>query len=282
MEVKHKHKEGVQLFVNKELELEVRAIKNDDGSISLNAEDSAKGLGWTTVATSGNTVVRWNRVNKYISEFGSYPQVGTNDFIPESLFYLLAMKANNELAKKFQMWLATEVLPSMRKHGMYATDELLDNPDLLIAAATKLKEERAARLEAEKKVENLTLINAQQNQRIGELQPKATYYDLILQNNSLLAISAIAKDYGMSGTSLNKKLHELGVQYKLGEQWLLYAKYHDKGYTFSKTQNYSRTDGSQGSKLHTYWTQKGRLFIYDLLKQNDILPLIERGESEVI
>ena len=165
---------------------------------------------------------------------------------------------------------------------MYATDELLDNPDLLIAAATKLKEERAARLEAEKKVENLTLINAQQNQRIGELQPKATYYDLILQNNSLLAISAIAKDYGMSGTSLNKKLHELGVQYKLGEQWLLYAKYHDKGYTFSKTQNYSRTDGSQGSKLHTYWTQKGRLFIYDLLKQNDILPLIERGESEVI
>lgn len=159
---------------------------------------------------------------------------------------------------------------------MYATDELLDNPDLLIAAATKLKEERAARLEAEKKVENLTLINAQQNQRIGELQPKATYYDLILQSNSLLAISVIAKDYGMSGTSLNKKLHEFGVQYKLGEQWLLYAKYHDKGYTSSKTQNYSRIDGSQGSKLHTYWTQKGRLFIYELLKQNDILPLIER------
>ena len=276
--LKHKHKEGVQLFVNKELELEVRAIKNDDGSISLNAEDTAIGFGFTQIK-NGKTYVRWETMNGYCKELNFSQHVGKDDYIPESLFYLLGMKANNDIAKKFQMWLATDVLPSMRKYGMYATDELLDNPDLLIAAATKLKEERAARLEAEKKVENLTLINAQQNQRIGELQPKATYYDLILQNNSLLAIS---KDYGMSGTSLNKKLHELGVQYKLGEQWLLYAKYHDKGYTFSKTQNYSRTDGSQGSKLHTYWTQKGRLFIYDLLKQNDILPLIERGESEVI
>ena len=281
MELKHKHKEGVQLFVNKELELEVRAIKNDDGSISLNAEDTAIGFGWYQIKNN-KKYPKWERVNGFISEFENSPLVGKDDYIPESLFYLLGMKASNDIAKKFQMWLATEVLPSMRKYGMYATDELLDNPDLLIAAATKLKEERSARLEAEKKVENLTLINAQQNQRIGELQPKATYYDLILQNNSLLAISAIAKDYGMSGTSLNKKLHELGVQYKLREQWLLYAKYHDKGYTFSKTQNYSRNDGSQGSKLHTYWTQKGRLFIYDLLKQNDILPLIEREESEVI
>ena len=195
-------------------------------------------------------------------------------FLTEDGLYEVLMQSRKTIAKQFKKKVK-EILKSIRKHGMYATDELLDNPDLLIAAATKLKEERAARLEAEKKVKSLTLINAQQNQMIGELQPKATYYDLILQNNSLLAISVIAKDYGMSGTSLNKKLHEFGVQYKLGEQWLLYAKYHDKGYTSSKTQNYSRTDGSQGSKLHTYWTQKGRLFIYELLKQNDILPLIE-------
>ena len=195
-------------------------------------------------------------------------------FLTEDGLYEVLMQSRKTIAKQFKKKVK-EILKSIRKHGMYATDELLDNPDLLIAAATKLKEERAARLEAEKKVKSLTLINAQQNQMIGELQPKATYYDLILQNNSLLAISVIAKDYGMSGTSLNKKLHEFGVQYKLGEQWLLYAKYHDKGYTSSKTQNYSRTDGSQGSKLHTYWTQKGRLFIYELLKQNDILPLLE-------
>lgn len=235
--IKHKHKEGVQLFVNKELELEVRAIKNDDGSISLNAEDSAKGLGWTTVATSGNAVVRWNRVNKYISEFGSYPQVGTNDFIPESLFYLLAMKANNELAKKFQMWLATEVLPSMRKHGMYATDELLDNPDLLIAAATKLKEERAARLEAEK-------------QR-----------DKLVHQNKLYTTSEIAKELGLSSaTKLNNLLSEKKIQYKQNKTWLLYSKYSELGLVSIKQ------DVLDNGKIiyDRKWTGKGRDFILNL------------------
>lgn len=279
MEIKHKRKEGVQLFVNKELELEVRAVEiNGEGW--LVGKDIAEVLGYSNTAKAiRDHVDIEDKLSERIVLSGQNREV---ILINESGFYSLILRSEMQKAKQFKRWVISDVLPSIRKYGMYATDELLDNPDLLIAAATKLKEERAARLEAEKKVENLTLINAQQNQRIGELQPKATYYDLILQNNSLLAISAIAKDYGMSGTSLNKKLHELGVQYKLGEQWLLYAKYHDKGYTFSKTQSYSRSDGSQGSKLHTYWTQKGRLFIYDLLKQNDILPLIERGESEVI
>lgn len=279
MELKHKHKEGVQLFVNKELELEVRAVEiNGEGW--LVGKDVAEVLGYknTRKALLDHVDEEDKGVTKCDTLGGSQEMIVIN----ESGLYSLVLRSKLPGAKKFRRWVTSEVLPSIRKHGMYATDELLDNPDLLIAAATKLKEERAARLEAEKKVESLTLINAQQNQMIGELQSKATYYDLILQNNSLLAISVIAKDYGMSGTSLNKKLHEFGVQYKLGEQWLLYAKYHDKGYTSSKTQNYSRTDGSQGSKLHTYWTQKGRLFIYELLKQNDILPLIERVENEVI
>ena len=277
--IKHKHKEGVQLFVNKELELEVRAVEiNGEGW--LVGKDVAEVLGYknTRKALLDHVDEEDKGVTKCDTLGGSQEMIVIN----ESGLYSLVLRSKLPGAKKFRRWVTSEVLPSIRKHGMYATDELLDNPDLLIAAATKLKEERVARLEAEKKVKNLTLINAQQNQMIGELQPKATYYDLILQNNSLLAISVIAKDYGMSGTSLNKKLHEFGVQYKLGEQWLLYAKYHDKGYTSSKTQNYSRTDGSQGSKLHTYWTQKGRLFIYELLKQNDILPLIERVENEVI
>lgn len=277
MEAKHKHKEGVQLFVNKDFG-EIRAIsKANEAWLCL--KDICNVLGIKNVSDCKS---RLNQKGVVITDTLTSGGTQKLTYINESNFYKVIFQSRKEEAEKFQDWVTSDVLPSIRKHGMYATDELLDNPDLLIAAATKLKEERAARLEAEKKVENLTLINAQQNQRIGELQPKATYYDLILQNNSLLAISAIAKDYGMSGTSLNKKLHELGVQYKLGEQWLLYAKYHDKGYTFSKTQNYSRSDGSQGSKLHTYWTQKGRLFIYDLLKQNDILPLIEREESEVI
>lgn len=177
-----------------------------------------------------------------------------------------------DMAKEIAMIQRNEKGKQARKYFL-EVEKAWNSPEMIMKRALEI---------ANKRVENLQLENAQQKQIIGELQPKASYYDLILQNNSLLAISAIAKDYGMSGTSLNKKLHELGVQYKLGEQWLLYAKHHDKGYTFSKTQNYNRTDGSQGSKLHTYWTQKGRLFIYDLLKQNNILPLIEREESEVV
>ena len=80
----------------------------------------------------------------------------------------------------------------------------------------------------------------------------------------------------MSGRTLNKKLHELKIQYKLGEQWLLYAKYHDKGYTHSETVDIPHSSGLVSTVMHTKWTQKGRLFLYDILKQEGILPLIER------
>ena len=203
--VKHKRKEGVQLFVNKELELEVRAIKNDDASISLNAEDTAIGFGFTQIK-NGKTYVRWETMNGYCKELNFSQHVGKDDYIPESLFYLLGMKANNDVAKKFLMWLATEVLPSMRKYGMYATDELLDNPDLLIAAATKLKEERAARLEAEK-------------QR-----------DKLVHQNKLYTTSEIAKELGLSSaTKLNNLLSEKKIQYKQNKTWLLYSKYSELG-----------------------------------------------------
>ena len=129
---------------------------------------------------------------------------------------------------------------------------------------------------ANKQVGTLTLVNKQQEQQINELQPKATYYDLILQCKDLLSITQIAKDYGMSGTQLNKKLNELGIQYKHRETWLLYAKYADKGYTSSTTHDYPDSKGVIHSRLHTYWTQRGRLFIYEQLKRINILPLIEK------
>lgn len=99
--------------------LKARTILNEDGSISINAEDVAIGLGWTTVAKSGNEVVRWNRVNKYLKELGFSQQVAKDDYIPESLFYLLAMKANNESALAYQKWLAVDVVPTLRKTGTY-------------------------------------------------------------------------------------------------------------------------------------------------------------------
>ena len=188
--------------------------------------------------------------------------------INESGLYSLILSSKLPNAKSFKRWVTSEVLPAIRKHGLYAIDDILENPDIAIQALTKLKEERAAR-------KALELDNQVKSQQIAELQPKATYYDLILQCKDLLSVTEIAKDYGMSAKGLNTMLHELGVQYNQSGVWFLYAKYQHEGYTQTKTQNYNRPDGTQGSKVHTYWTQKGRLFIYNLLKSEGILPTIE-------
>lgn len=188
-------------------------------------------------------------------------------FLTENGLYEVLMQSRKPLAKEFKKKVK-EILKSIRKHGLYAIDDLLNNPDMAIAALQKLKEERQLRLKAQEEV-------AQKNQIIQELQPKATYYDLVLQNKSLVAISVIAKDYGMSAKKLNKILHDLKIQFKQGNTWLLYQKYAGKGYTQSKT----HTIDADYSKMHTYWTQKGRLFLYDLLKnKKGILPLIEQKD----
>lgn len=138
----------------------------------------------------------------------------------------------------------------------------------------------AADLEEEKQA--LVSENAQQKQIIGELKPRADYTDAILRNKGLVTITQIAKDYGMSGNEMNELLHERGVQYNQSKQWLLYAKYQDKGYTHSQTINITRKDGRPDIEMHTKWTQKGRLFIYSLLKESGILPVIERKGQEGI
>lgn len=119
----------------------------------------------------------------------------------------------------------------------------------------------------------------EQQKVIEELQPKASYYDMILQCKDLIATTVIAKDYGMSAKKFNAMLHEMGVQFKQGDTWVLYAKYQGKGYLKAKTHNYADSDGVQHSREHSYWTQKGRLFLYDLLKQEGILPLMEKEDA---
>lgn len=192
--------------------------------------------------------------------------------INESGLYSLVLSSKLESAKRFKRWVTSEVLPSIRRHGMYAMDELIENPDLAINALTALKEERAKR-------KALELENQVKDQQIAELQPKASYYDLVLQCKDLLSMTEIAKDYGMSAKKMNKLLHELGVQFNQSGVWFLYAKYQDKGYTQTKTQNYNKPDGTQGARTHMYWRQAGRLFLYELLKQNGILPMIERDDA---
>ncbi len=144
--------------------MEIITIKNVNGYIEnniayLKLEDVARGLGFTTVATSGNEVVRWSRVNKYLEEL-KFDTSAENEisklkdsFIPENIFYKLCMKANNEVARKFQDLVCDEILPSIRKNGMYAVDELLDNPDLAIKTFMKLKEEREKNKLLQEKIE---------------------------------------------------------------------------------------------------------------------------------
>ncbi len=198
---------------------------------------------------------------------------GEATIINESGLYSVILRSDKPQAKPFRKWVTSDVLPSIRKTGMYATDELLNNPDLAIKAFTALKEER-------EKTKALTETVAIQQQQILELKPKASYYDVVLNCKDLLSTTEIAKDYGKSARWLNELLHELKVQFKQGNKiWLLYQKYANKGYTSTKTQTYNGNDGEVHTKVHTYWTQKGRLFIYELLKAKDILPLIEQEKT---
>ena len=250
---------SLQKFENNLFQL---AVKTENGETLFDVETVARSLG--IVDVKNNTeYVRWKRVNSYLGN--SSPQVAKGDFISEPMVYKLAFKANNALAEKFQDWLATEVLPQIRKHGMYATDELLDNPDLLIEVATKLKEERTKRLIAE--------------QKVAEYEPKITYLDTILASKDTVSTSQIAADYGMSAIQLNKLLHRLGVRRKVSGQWLLYKKHMNCGYTKSHTSEIKQSDGTVKIVMSTKWTQKGRLFIYNLLKDEEYHPQMDLWDN---
>lgn len=189
--------------------------------------------------------------------------------INESGLYSLILSSKMPNAKKFKRWVTSEVLPAIRKHGLYATDDLIANPDLAIAAFTALKEER------EKNKELMAAVAIGQ-QQIAEMKPKATYYDVVLKCRDAVNISVIAKDYGWSAIRMNEHLHEKGIQFKQGDIWLLYQKYAPNGYTKTNTHIYEDSKGIQHTKVHTKWTQKGRLFIYEQLKADGIYPQIEK------
>lgn len=182
--------------------------------------------------------------------------------INESGLYSLILSSKLPNAKKFKKWVTGEVLPSIRKHGAYLTpdkvEEVLLNPDTIIKIAQNLKEEQEKRRQLE--IEN------------NELKPKANYCEQVLQSEKAVVTTQIAKDYGMSPQALNSILHELGVQYKVDGQWVLYSKYQDKGYTKSCTV----TDRFGEPRMQTKWTQKGRLFIYQMLKTIGVLPNMEK------
>lgn len=266
------NKKELQIFNNSDFG-EIRTLE-ENSKVLFCATDVARALGYSNphdaISRHCKGVVKREGVSQTTNQHGMTTQQVTElNFIPEGDVYRLITHSKLPSAERFESWVFDEVLPSIRKHGMYATEELIANPDLAIAAFTALKEER-------ERNKALQITIAVQEQQISELKPKASYYDLILNCKDLVSIGTIAKDYGKSARWLNTLLHDKGIQYKQGKIWLLYQKYAEKGYTSTKTHNYLDGNGVTHSKIHTYWTQKGRLFIYELLKQDGIVPTMEK------
>lgn len=165
-----------------------------DGVAYLKLENVARGLGFTRTAASGNEVIRWERVDGYLEDLG-VPTCGHDEFIPENIFYRLAMKAKNETAEKFQAKVADEIIPSIRKHGVYATDQvidkILDDPDFGIELLTKLKEER-------KRNEALE----EENRR---MRPKEIFADAVTTSHTSILIGDLAKLLKQNGVNTGQK-----------------------------------------------------------------------------
>lgn len=178
-----------------------------------------------------------------------------------------------DMAKQLCMIQRTDIGRKFRQYFIQV-EEAWNSPEAVMARALQFANQQLALLRHQNM--ELTDTIAVQNQQILEMKPKVSYYDVVLNCKDLISTSAIAKDYGKSAIWMNRYLHEKGVQFKQGDIWLLYQKYAQKGYTSTKTHSYPGTDGETHTKVHTYWTQKGRLFIYELMKSDGMMPLIEQ------
>jgi prophage antirepressor-like protein len=189
------------------------------------------------------------------------------NYIPEGDLYRLIIRSKLPVAARFETWVFDEVLPTVRKYGTYATDETLEemvrNSEFAKALLNRLAEER-------KKNTSLECLSE-------TLAPKALYCDLVLQSKTVVPVSLIAKDYGMSATAFNRLLHDLGIQYMIAGTWLLYQQYAGRGYTQTRTYHV----GGKGIAMHTCWTQKGWFFLYKRLKWWGVLPLIEKHPATI-
>lgn len=261
---------------------EVRTLKINDEPYFV-GKDVAEILGYALPTKAIQDHVDKEDQRSEIVNKSQFFQNGTGfmnvDLITESGVYSLIFSSKLPKAKKFKRWVTSEVLPAIRKHGAYMTDQKAFNvvnnkdglADLLQQAADQLKEKDIKIEEVEAKNKNLSI-------QLEESNKKASYLDVILGTPDLLATTQIAADYGYSAIAFNKLLKSVGIQHKVNGQWILYKAYMGKGYVASKAFTFQDHRGRDRSRTTTYWTQAGRKLIYDVLKENEILPLIERDD----
>ena len=257
----------LQIFNSEEFgDIRTVTINNEPWFVG---KDVAEALGYAEPRSAVSKKI--DEADRGVAEMETPSGKQNMTIINESGLYALIFGSKLESATRFKHWVTSEVLPAIRKTGSY---QIAPQGEELLALAV---------IEAKKTIDSLkdqcNFLGEQavENQKlISELQPKANYVDKILQSKSLVTITQIAKDYGLSGRKMNQILNELKIQYKVGRQWVLYSQYQNNGYVHSRTIDITRADGRSDVTMQTEWTQKGRLFLYQKLKKHGYVPLIEQ------
>ena len=205
----------------------------------------------------------------------SLGRMQNTNFVNEDGLYDVILDSRKPEAKVFRKWVTSDVLPTIRKTGGYitATPEMSDVE--ILAKAVLVAQTTIANRET--RIKQLESENAEQKTLIQQMQKGNDYLNVILQSKGTLATTQIAADYGMTAVKFNKKLNEMRIQHKVNGQWILYSNLMGKGYVHSKTISFYHSDGRPDTRLCSEWTQRGRMFLYDALKEIGILPLIERN-----
>lgn len=197
-------------------------------------------------------------------------------FVNEDGLYDVILDSRKPEAKAFRKWVTSEVLPSIRKTGGYiATVPEMSDAEIMAKAMIVAQNTIASR---NARIQQLQVENNEQKQLIAQMQKGNDYLNVILESKGTLATTQVAADYGMSAVSFNKRLKEMRIQRKVNGQWILYTEFMGKGYVHSKTIAFQHSDGRPDTRLSTEWTQRGRMFLYNALKEAGILPLIERTD----